>query len=134
MRIGSTHYKPANMEWIAQQKARDEHADANPREYRGREFTKTLALACPWCSNVFFVWQAVGCETEPYNDPGTIQPTGKGQRYTCGNPLCWDREQVYQMQSTEDYQRTRDNFYASREKPKEPAFKPKAKLTKLIEY
>jgi len=130
MRLGHNSYIPHRLDWAEEQKARSREADANPRTYRGREFTRTLALACPWCSNVFFVWQAVGCETQPYDDPGTIQPTGKGQRYTCGHPICWDREQVYQMKQTEDYKNTCENYWKSKE-PQVSTTKPKAKLTKL---
>lgn len=132
MRIGSKTYTPFNLAWAAEQKARYEHADAEPRMHHGKEFTKTLALACPWCSSVFFTWQAVGAETEPYVDPTTFRD-GMGQRHTCGHPICHEKEQVYQMKQTKDYKKSCDEYYASKEKKPEVSFKPKAKLTKLGE-
>jgi hypothetical protein len=130
MRLGSNHYTPHSLAWAAEQKARDEHADANPRMYHGKEFTKTLALACPWCHNPFFVWQACGEETAPFDDPTAIQEAGMGQRYTCGHPVCWNREQEFQMKQSAKYKEACETFWASKE-PKAPTIKPKAKLTKL---
>jgi len=120
-----------NEDWARAQKAKDEHADANPRSFVGKEFTKTLALACPWCSNVFFVWQACGSETAPYDDPTPIRTQGKGQRYTCGHPICWDKEQVYQMKQTEDYRMACEKYWNNKTSKPEPTLKPKAKLVRL---
>lgn len=132
MRLGNQFYIPHKLDWAKEQQDRDVHADAEPRAYRGHEFTKTLALACPWCSAVFFVWQAVGHETAPYDDPSPIREPGMGQRYTCGNPICWDKEQVFQMKQSENYKQTCSSYWNSKECKPTTSLKPKAKLTGFV--
>lgn len=119
-----------NLEAAATARERDAHPDLTPKMWRGIEFTKTLPLRCPWCRNVFYIWQAVGGETEPYNDPTAIQTPGKGQRYTCGHPICWEREQNWQVKQSEDFKKTQEAYYSAKEITGK-TFQPQRNLTPL---
>jgi hypothetical protein len=130
MLLGNKH-TPFNLGWVIHQIARDAHIGTETRIINGRVWEKTLAQACPWCQNVFFIWQPLDSPRPPYDDPKSISPPGMGQRETCGHPICWDKEQTYQMKQTENYQNTAKTYWNSKENKAESSFTPKPKLVPL---
>jgi hypothetical protein len=66
--------------------------------------TRSLPKICPWCKNTFFGYQVEGEERQPYQQDPDVQlgrhgspKTASGTRETCGHPLCWDHEDLYQF-------------------------------------
>jgi len=116
MQLGKT-YTPFNLEWAINRQSVDNLPDPSPRVHHGKEFTKTLPMRCPWCQVVFYVWQAVGHETKPFEDPTPFTVPGMGQRYTCGHPICWGKEQESQMKQSLNYKKSVECFCKPEGKP-----------------
>jgi hypothetical protein len=83
----------------------------------GRIFTKTRPMACPWCGDTFYTFQAEDAPMPPYEnpephmrgEPGKEQSTG--MRHVCDRPKCWDIEQRHQMMRSPVYQKACDAAY-----------------------
>ena len=83
----------------------------------GREYARTLAKVCPQCEVVFYTYQQIGHERQPYRqDPDPSKGQIVQSRETCGSPRCWDQEMEYQSKR----HRTNLNTVSGVDPDKEP--------------
>ena len=79
--------------WFAEQKEAWAHPNT---EQNSDRYARTLPKRCPCCGGIFFAFQKEGFEQEPYKqDPDSYH--GEIVRETCGDPTCWDNEDMYQF-------------------------------------
>ena len=75
----------------------------------GRMFARTRPMNCPWCGDLFYVFQAEDNPQPPYEnpEPHMTGPQGREEshsmRHVCDNPACWDREQAHQSRRSPLY-------------------------------
>ncbi len=120
--------------WCLQRGQRFAHADSTPREWMGKTWERTLAMACPGCGAVFFTFKPVGSDWRPYDDPRAVPAPGNGIRETCGDPRCHEREERRFYGQDEEYRKTCKKYFdekAGRATSSGSEFKPK--LVKLGE-
>jgi transposase InsO family protein len=93
--------------------------DYTPRRgLDGRMFAKTRPMNCPWCGDLFYVFQADDAPQPPYEnpEPPMVGEPGKevikGMRHVCDKPACWDREQAHQMRRTPCYRLAAGEYFS----------------------
>jgi hypothetical protein len=89
--------------------------NTNPRREAGKVWTRTLAIRCHWCQDIFYGYQADGEEQQPYQTaqlPGPVRIQGYkdawmpgGQRPQCSGPLCAKASEDEYFSKHDGYQR-----------------------------
>jgi len=85
----------------------------------GRMFAKTRPMNCPWCGDLFYVYQADDNPQEPYVNPEPhltgpqCKEEAHGMRHVCDKPACWDQEQLHQVGRSPLYTRACEEKFNS---------------------
>ena len=93
----------------------DPELKQEPLDPKRRWWSRTLAIRCPWCDDVFYGYQAEGEERQPFQvetERPLIPIVGykdlrqpDGLRQTCGHDLCLKAEETHYLSRHQGYQR-----------------------------